>query len=80
MNETPKQQYEYVMVACPACGSVNRKVRRACRYCEGAPGVRKRVPVVEETTDELWEQANQLEAQVSAMLDNRSEQVLGSHE
>lgn len=74
------QKYEYITVACPACGSANRKVRRACRYCEGAPGVLKRVPVVEETTEELWEQASELKAQVSALLDNRSEQVLGSHE
>jgi hypothetical protein len=73
-------KYEYITVTCPACGSVNRKVRRACRYCEGATGVLKRVPVVEETTEELWEQASQLEAQVSSMLDNRSDQVLGSHE
>lgn len=64
MNDEPKQQYEYIMVACPACGSVNRKVRRACRYCEGAPGVRKRIAVPTESTEELWEQARYDEARL----------------
>lgn len=62
-------KYEYIMVACPACGSTNRKARRACRYCEGAAGVMKRVPVVEETTDELWEQAQADEARLRALTD-----------
>lgn len=61
-------KYEYILVACPACGSTNRKVRRACRYCEGAPGVRKRVPVAEETTEELWEQARYDEARLKAYI------------
>jgi uncharacterized OB-fold protein len=36
---------EWVEVACPQCGNLNRKARRACRYCQHTGKVLKSVPV-----------------------------------
>lgn len=59
---------EWITIDCPACRNVNRKARRACGFCDGTGTAKKRVPIPEESVEELMEQAREDEARLKHLL------------
>ncbi|MGH9200697.1 MAG: hypothetical protein ACRD2A_05620 [Vicinamibacterales bacterium] len=38
-------EVRWIEVDCPWCGNVNRRARRACRYCKRTGKVMKSIPI-----------------------------------
>lgn len=62
-----KPNTEFVRVDCPACGNVNRKARRACKFCDGSGNVRKSIKAA--TTEELLREAEEDALLIQAAID-----------